>query len=74
MDSTSPTTASMKVFDVPELLETIIAFLPDRDIYNHAQQVSRLWKATIFASPRLLRRSWQRKSNKPAISPSAFAE
>jgi hypothetical protein len=74
MDSTSPTTASMKVFDVPELLETIIAFLPHRDIYNHAQQVSRLWKATIFASPRLLRRSWQRKSNKPAISPSAFAE
>ena len=66
--------ASMKVFDVPELLETIIAFLPDRDIFNHAQQASRIWKATIVASPRLLRRSWQRKSNKPAISPSAFAE
>jgi hypothetical protein len=74
MDSTSPTTASIKVFDVPELLEKIISFMPDRDIFNRAHKVSRTWKATIVASPRLLRRSWQRKSNKSAISPSAFAK
>jgi hypothetical protein len=69
MDSTASTLALTKVLDVPELLETIIFFLPDREIFNNAQKFSRTWKASIAASPRLLRKSWQRKSKKPAVLP-----
>jgi hypothetical protein len=73
MDSTASTLALTKVLDVPELLETIIFFLPDREIFNNAQKVLRTWKASIAASPRLLRKSWQRKSKKPAVLPEQFA-
>jgi hypothetical protein len=64
--------ALTKVLDVPELLENIIFCLPDREIYHNAQRVSHAWKAAIAASPRLLRKSWQRKSKAPAVSPSIF--
>jgi len=73
-NSTMPSTTTTKVLDTPELLETIISLLSDREIYNNAQKVSRTWKATIAASPRLLRKSWQRKSRRPAVSPARFTE
>jgi hypothetical protein len=66
--------ALTKVLDVPELLENVIFCLPDREIYHNAQRVSHAWKAAIDASPRLLRKSWQRKSKAPVVLPSEFTQ
>jgi hypothetical protein len=74
MNATTPVMALTKVLAVPELLENIIFCLRDREIYYNAQRVSHAWKASIAASPRLLRKSWQRKSKAPAVSPSEFTQ
>ena len=47
METTMPTSAATKVFDIPELREAIIALVPQRDVLAHVQRVCRTWKITV---------------------------
>jgi hypothetical protein len=68
MESTTLTSAATKVFDLPELLETIIGFVPERFILTRVQRVARRWKATVDAS-RLQKKLWLHKGKTSAVSP-----
>jgi hypothetical protein len=68
MDSTTATSAATRVFNIPELLETIIEFVPERFILTHVQRVARSWKATVEAS-RMQQKLWLCKGNRTAVSP-----
>jgi hypothetical protein len=72
MGSTLPTTASTKVFDVPELLENIISFVPAKYILTSAQRVSRAWKASVDASPGIQRKLLRRRGDEPVATPIRF--
>jgi hypothetical protein len=68
MESAMPTSAATKVFGIPELLETIIDFVPDRFLLAHVQQVARSWKATVETF-RMQQQLWMNKGNITAVSP-----
>jgi hypothetical protein len=72
MDSTSPAMALTAVLDVPELLETILSFLPERELITSVQRVSRTWRSSIAQSPRIQRRLFSPKSNQPSALPAWF--
>jgi hypothetical protein len=61
--------AIQDVFGVPELLESIISHLPERDILTKAQRVSRAWNAMIKSSPTIRKKIWMLPQLE-AISPS----
>jgi hypothetical protein len=52
---------------IPELLETIISFLPTVEILTHAQLVSRTWN-TAAASPIVQDKLWRRKGKTPLLT------
>jgi hypothetical protein len=68
MELAMPTSAAKKVFDIPELLEKIIDFVPDRFLLAHIQRVARSWKATVETS-RMQQKLWINKGNITAVSP-----
>ncbi|KAM0716082.1 hypothetical protein Q7P37_008596 [Cladosporium fusiforme] len=69
-DDTSPSTRSAEaVFNIPELLEHIIAELPMEQIFWKAQRVSRGWKDAIAASPTIQTKLFLRAQNNAVISP-----
>lgn len=72
MDSTSSAVALTQVLDVPELLENILSFLPDREILTSVQRVSKTWRSSIIGSPRIQRSLFLSKGKKPAVSPMRF--
>jgi hypothetical protein len=61
------------VLDVPELLENILSFLPEREILTSVQRVSRTWRSSIAGSPRIQRRLFSPKGNQPAALPAWFS-
>jgi hypothetical protein len=70
MESTTPTSAATKVFNIPELVESIIAFIPPREILAHVQRVSRTWKTIVDDSPLLQQRLGRQKGKAmPAETP-----
>jgi hypothetical protein len=62
-------TTMQDVFGVPELLESIISHLPERDILTKAQRVSRAWNIMITSSPTIRKKIWMLPQLE-AISPS----
>jgi hypothetical protein len=68
MELAMPTSAAKKVFDIPELLQTIIDFVPDRLLLAHIQRVARSWKATVETSV-MQQKLWMNKGNITAVSP-----
>lgn len=72
MNSTPPAVALTQVLDVPELLENILSFLPEREILTSVQLVSQIWRSSIVASPRIQRKLFLLKGKKPAVSPIRF--
>ena len=75
MESTTSTSAQAKVLDVPELLEAIIAFVPERDILTRVQRVSRFWKTTINESPSVQQQIGRRKGRAtPTETPTRIAD
>jgi hypothetical protein len=66
-------TAMQAVFGVPELLESIIFHLPERDILTKAQRVSRAWNSMIKSSP-IIRKKICMPPQLEAISPSHFRQ
>lgn len=60
------------VFDIPELLESIISFLPAREILTKAQCVSRTWKAAVDSSPTLQTLLWRKSQANQALLPTGF--
>jgi hypothetical protein len=73
MDSTSSAIALTAVLDVPELLENILSFLPEREILTSVQRVSRTWRSSIAGSPRIQRSLFSPKGNQPAALPAWFS-
>jgi hypothetical protein len=74
MESTAPTSAATKVFNIPELFENIIVLVPGRDILARVQRVSRTWKNTVDNSPRVLEHLGRHKGKvSPAENPARFA-
>jgi hypothetical protein len=69
MESITPTSAQAKVFEVPELLEGIIAFLPERDILTRVQRVSRTWKTTVDESLSIQQQIGRRKRRARRATP-----
>jgi hypothetical protein len=69
MNSTPSAVALTQVLDVPELLENILSFLPEREILTSVQRVSQTWRSSIVASPRIQRKLFLLKGKKPAVSP-----
>jgi hypothetical protein len=63
-----PTSAATKVFNIPELLEKIISFVPERFIITHIQRVARSWKATVETS-RIQQKLWMSKGSRTPASP-----
>lgn len=57
------------IFELPELLETIISLLSEREILANAQRVSRVWKDTIARSPKLQRKLWLRSQAANVAAP-----
>jgi hypothetical protein len=49
MNSTPSAVALTQVLDVPELLENILPFLPEREILTSVQRVSQTWRSSIIA-------------------------
>jgi hypothetical protein len=72
MDSTSSAVALTQVLDVPELLENILSFLPEREILTSVQLVSQIWRSSIVGSPRIQKSLFLPKEKKPAVSPIRF--
>jgi hypothetical protein len=72
MDSTSSAVALTQVLDVPELLENILSFLPEREILTSVQLVSQTWRSSIVGSPRIQESLFLPKGKKPAVSPIRF--
>lgn len=64
--------AMQKAFSVPELLESIIYHLPERNILTIAQRVSRGWSSLIDSSPTIQKKIWQQTYGN-AISPSEIS-
>jgi hypothetical protein len=73
MDSTSSAVALTQVLDVPELLENILSFLPEREILTSVQLVSQTWRSSIVGSPRIQKSLFLPKGKKPAVSPDSPA-
>jgi hypothetical protein len=69
MNSTPSAVALTQVLAVPELLENILSFLPEREILTSVQRVSQTWRSSIIASPRIQRKLFLLKGKKPAVSP-----
>jgi hypothetical protein len=65
--------AIQDVFGVPELLESIISHLPERDILTKAQRVSHAWNAMIKSSPTIRKKIWMLPQLE-GISPSHFRQ
>lgn len=65
---TMSTTASTRVFLLPELLGSIISCLKKVDILTRAQRVSHTWKNAV-ASPQVQDKLWRGKGKKPAVIP-----
>jgi hypothetical protein len=59
IEAASTSQALITVLDTPELLETIVSFLPYHKILTSAQQVSTFWKNAIKASPRIQTLLWR---------------
>jgi len=49
--------AMQKALDLPELVESIIFHLPEKDVIFNAQRVSRTWKA-IVGSPKIQKKTY----------------
>ena len=62
-----------KVLAIPELLENILCFLPEREILTSVQRVSQTWRAAILDSPRIQRKFFSPKGNNPAALPAWFS-
>jgi hypothetical protein len=73
INSTPSAVALTQVLDVPELLENILSFLPEREILTSVQRVSQTWRAAILDSPRIQRKLFSPKGNKPAALPAWFS-
>jgi hypothetical protein len=58
--------ASTRVLAIPELLENILSFLPEGEIITSVQRVSRTWRSSVVDSPRIQRKLFLPKGNKPA--------
>jgi hypothetical protein len=69
MESTTPTSAQTKVFDVTELFEDIIACLPERDILTRVLRVSRTWKTMIDHSPTIQQQIGRRNGGNARATP-----
>jgi hypothetical protein len=72
MDSFS--SARSRALAIPELLENIISFLPEREILTNAQRVSRTWRTSVAEPPRIQRQLFLPKGKKPAVSPMRFTD
>jgi hypothetical protein len=68
---TMSTTASTRVFLLPELLGSIISCLKKVDILTRAQRVSHTWKNAV-ASPQVQDKLWRGEGKKPAVMPIRF--
>ena len=66
--------ARSRALAIPELLENIISFLPEREILTNAQRVSRTWRISVAESPRIQRQLFLPKGKKPAVSPMRFTD
>jgi hypothetical protein len=65
--------ARRAVFDIPELLENIIIFLPEPEIRTKVQRVSRAWKAVVKSSHTIQAKLWLRPQNGSAMQPTEFS-
>jgi hypothetical protein len=63
--------ACRKALQLPEILEQIISHLPGRNILNHAQKVSKLWKDVISTSPLVQKRLGRRPQTAHVSAPTA---
>jgi len=72
MEPITTTTASTKVFHLPELLENIISFVPKREILTRVQLVSHAWK-TAVESPCIQSKLWRNKGKASAVMPTRIA-
>lgn len=61
------------VLELPELLEIILSFLSEREIFAKAQRVSRFWKETINRSPTIQRILWLKSQVVNATEPTSHA-
>jgi hypothetical protein len=50
--------AMQNTLRLPELLESIISHVPERDILCNAQRVSRHWRTIIHSSPTIQKKIW----------------
>jgi len=66
------TSAATKVFHLTELLESIISFMPKREILTRVQLVSHAWK-TAVESPRIQSKLWRNKGRESAVMPTRIA-
>jgi hypothetical protein len=55
-----------KVLAIPELLQDILSFLPEREIITSVQRVSRTWRSSVVDSLRIQRKLFLSKGNKSA--------
>lgn len=62
-----------KVLAIPELLENVLSFLPEREILTSVERVSQTWRAAIFDSPLIQRRLFSPEGNNPAALPAWFS-
>ena len=66
------TLACDAVYDTPELLETIISFLPSLDTLSNARRVSRTWKNAIAQSPAIQTRLWLKSQSGEVLAPAGY--
>ena len=64
--------ARKAVFNTPELLENIIAFLPYTDILTKVKRLSRQWKDVVDSSPAIKTKLWMMSPNATAVQPTSF--
>jgi hypothetical protein len=75
MESTTSTSAQAQVFDVPELVEGILALVPEREIPTRIQRVSTTWKTVVEDSPSIQQRIGRHKGRTiPPETPKRMAE
>jgi hypothetical protein len=55
--------ARKAVFNTPELLESIISFVPSTDILTKVQRLSRQWKDAVESSPVVKNKLWMKCVN-----------
>jgi hypothetical protein len=67
------TAARDTVFDLPELFDAILSFLPGRNILFHAQRVCKRWKSTIDESPTIQKKLWLKCDAAQAVAPLSYS-